>query len=243
MDSGSADIKGFLETSFLDWPGKVASVVFLPRCNYRCPYCHNHRLVTEPETYGSWSLETVLGRLERLRDWVDGVCVTGGEPTINPGLLPLLESFAQHRWPVKLDTNGSRPEVVEEILRRGLAEAFSVDVKAPLEPIPYRRNAGPGGDPAQVEKTLKLLAAAGVPVELRTTVHPKLLSVEELDRLARGIGEIFGPGVTWKLQRCRTQDVLDPALSDDPNPPETEIFDAWVRQIRKETFRGKLLGP
>lgn len=226
----TAPIKGFVENSFVDWPGKMAGVIFLGTCNYRCPYCHNHRLATNPEEFGTWPLDEVLGKLENLRDWLDGVCVTGGEPTISKGLIPLLELLKAKNWPVKLDTNGSHPEIIKEILDGKLAAAFSVDVKAPLEPIPYRRNAGPGSDPEKVRQTLQYLAKSGLPVELRTTVHPKLLSLDELKRLAGDIRTIFGSKVTWKLQNCRVEDTLDPALAGEP-PLDAEEFERWKGEL------------
>ncbi|HJX60180.1 MAG TPA: radical SAM protein, partial [Thermodesulfobacteriota bacterium] len=101
------EIKGFLETSFLDWPGKLCSVLFLPRCNFRCPYCHNHPLVLHPERYASIPLEDVLGRLQSFRGWIDGVCITGGEPTLERGLPHLIHELKGQGFSVKLDTNGS----------------------------------------------------------------------------------------------------------------------------------------
>ena len=138
-------IKGFLETSFVDWPGQVAAVVFLPRCNFRCPYCHNHGLVLHPEGLQSWSLEGILDHLDGYRDWVDGVCVSGGEPTIHPGLPDLLGALRDSGWATKIDTNGARPDVVAGLLDAGLLDALALDLKAPLEPIPYRRNSGWNG--------------------------------------------------------------------------------------------------
>lgn len=209
-------IKGFLETSFVDWPGKMAAVLFLARCNYRCPYCHNHRLVTEPDSLSDWPVALVLEKLEALRGWLDGVCVTGGEPTVSPGALELLRLFKRERWPVKLDTNGSRPDALGLIVSDGLAEAFSVDVKAPLEPIPYRRNGGAGADPEKVRESLALLAASGLPVYLRTTVHPSLLTLPELTRMAGQVNELFGRPVEIKLQAARVDETLDAALAGTP---------------------------
>ena len=225
------DVKGFLETSFVDWPGKVASVVFLPRCNYRCPYCHNHRLVTDPQSYVSWPLDNVLQRLCALRDWVDGVCVTGGEPTLHAGLPGMLRRLRDEGWAIKLDTNGSRPEVVGELLDAELLDAVSLDVKAPLEPIPYRRNGGEGANPEPVQRTLELLARAGLPVEVRTTVHPQLLSFEELRRLVDQAGSVLGDRMRYKLQRCRTEQTLDPAM-EETRPLDQETFDTWDAQLQ-----------
>jgi pyruvate formate lyase activating enzyme len=224
-------IKGFLETSFVDWPGRMASVLFLPRCNYRCPYCHNHKLVTDPDSLGSWPLEMVLDRLETLRGWVDGICVTGGEPTFNDNLIPLLQKLKDKGWPVKLDTNGSRPEVLKQVIEQGLACEFSVDIKAPLEPIPYRRNGGPGADPEPVRESLGIISRSGLPVELRTTIHPDLLSLEEVKRLASQTCEILGEGRVLKLQRCRVDDTLDPAMAQT-TPLEQDVFEEWAAKVR-----------
>ncbi len=235
------EIKGFLETSFSDWPGRVAAVVFVPRCNYRCPYCHNHRLVTAPETVPTWPVDAVFEALGRLRGWVDGVCVTGGEPTLHPGLPGLLDRFKEAGWAVKLDTNGSRPDAVAALVGAALVDAVAVDVKAPLEPIPYRRNAGPGADPEPVARTLGLLAGSRLPVELRTTVHPDLLSRDELVRLAGDLGRRFrgrSAPVRYTPQRCRVDDPLDPELAGR-SPLDPDAFDAWARAARAAFDAGR----
>ncbi len=236
---------GFLETSFVDWPGRVAAVVFLPRCNYRCPYCHNHPVVLAPESLVSWDPEGVLGRVGELREWLDGVCVTGGEPTLHRELPALLAGLRARGLPVKLDTNGSRPEVLEALLARGLLDAVALDVKAPLEPLPYRRNGGPGAEPDAVRRSLALLAGAEVDLEVRTTVHPALLSRAELGRLAETAGALLaGPrrGATrFTVQRCRAEETLDPGLKDRPGLPP-DAFDAWAREAREAFWgaRGRL---
>lgn len=236
MQQAKVEIKGFIETSFVDWPGKMAAVAFLPGCNYRCPYCHNHRLLTEPAVFSTWPLGDILKRLEELRRWVDGVVVTGGEPTIHPGLAGLLEAFRAAGWPVKLDTNGSNPEAIRSLLEKKLVTAVSLDVKAPLEPIPYRRNGGIGADPGQVIETLKVLADHELPVELRTTVHPKLLSLDELHRLAAQTTAILGPGYPLKLQPCRVGETLDKTLLET-EPPELELIDSWAVEVNRLTMR------
>ncbi len=228
------EIKGFLETSFTDWRGQVAAVVFLARCNFRCPYCHNHRIVTAPHEVPTWPWHEVEKRLVRLRGWVDGVCVTGGEPTIHPGLPALLERFRALGFRIKLDTNGSRPGVLAPLLEAGLVDQVALDVKAPLEPVPYRRNAGSGSDPEAVDASLRALERAAVPLEIRTTVHPALLSLEEVCRLGRDLGRRFqgrAAEVDWTLQRCRTDEVLDPQLRGAP-PLSPEEFEVWERAAR-----------
>lgn len=231
-------LKGFLETSLVDWPGKVAAVVFLPGCNFRCPYCHNHPLVLHPETLSSWPLDRVLERVDALRDWLDGVCVTGGEPTLHGGLAELLDVFRNRGLARKLDTNGSRPLVVERLLSAGLVDAVSLDVKGPLEPVPYRRNAGPGARVVDVAHSLELLAAWGGPVEVRTTVHPALLSRDELCRLAAAAGRLAGEGWVFTPQRCRTDDPLDVSLREQPPLTERECS-LWASEARAAFDAGR----
>jgi pyruvate formate lyase activating enzyme len=246
-------LKGFLDVSFVDWPGKVAAVVFLPGCNFRCPYCHNRDLVLAPEALACVPVEGVLARLEELGGWVDGVCVTGGEPTLHPGLPALLALFRRRGLAVKLDTNGSRPETLAGLLAAGLVDAVALDLKAPLEAIPYRRNAGPGADPAAVGRSLELLAASGLGVEVRTTVHPALLSRPEVVRLAAEAGTALashsGPGpVRFTLQRCRTGETLDPSLAEKPALTPEE-FAGWEQEAqerfaaRRHAAAGEEEGP
>lgn len=231
-------LKGFLDTSFVDWPGKVASVVFLPGCNFRCPYCHNHALVVGAGRLETWPLDLVLGKLAGMKGWVDGVCVTGGEPTLHEGLADLLRIFRDAGFAIKLDTNGSRSFVLRDLLSAGLVDAVALDVKAPLEPVPYRRNAGPGSDPDAVAETLGLLAAWGGWVDVRSTVHPDLLSRDELCRLAAHAGRALAgnPCARFTPQRCRTDDPLDPALRDRL-PLTPEEFAAWAAEAREEFGR------
>lgn len=234
----SPDIKGFIETSFVDWPRRVAAVIFLPGCNFRCPYCHNHKLVLEPESFGSWDLNWIFERLEQLRGWVDGVCVTGGEPTIHADLGKLLRQFKERGWEIKLDTNGARPAVLSDLLSKNLIDAFAIDVKAPFESIPYRNNAGPKADPLKVKKSLELTASSGKSINIRTTIHPDLLSIEELLRLAETSGDILARNgaakdeTTFTPQRARVEDPLDPSLgalqSFDPS-----IFNEWAALAQK----------
>lgn len=225
-------IKGFLETSFVDWPGKIASVVFLPGCNFRCPYCHNHRLVTDAESFASWELPRILSRLEELKGWIDGVCVTGGEPTLHEGLPELLSAFREGGMLVKLDTNGSRPRVLRELLQADLVQAVALDLKAPLEPLPYRRNTGKGADPEAVQESLEILGAWGGAAEVRTTVHPDLLSLDELCRLAAEVGRTLGASSRFTPQRCRVEEALDSALRSRP-AQSLEEFAEWSRIARQ----------
>lgn len=223
-------IKGFLETSFVDWPGRIAAVLFLGGCNYRCPYCHNRRIVLEPETLPDWPLDEILRRLGGRRNWVDGVCVTGGEPTVHPGLPGLLKILKADGWAVKLDTNGSRPQVLGGILQEGTVDAISMDIKAPLDDVSYRRNGGPGADPQKVAQSLALVAGSGIPLETRTTVHPDLLKKSDLKLISDQLKKALGKGHRNKFQNFAPGETLDPALSPFSLPTREE-FEKMLAEI------------
>lgn len=178
-------IKGFLETSLLDWPGKLAAVLFLPGCNLRCPYCHNHPLVIHPEGFKTIPLEYVLKRLEGLREWIDGVCVSGGEPTLNRNLPHLLGRIKAQGWAIKVDTNGTFPERLEELVERDLVDCVAMDIKAPLDERSYRRCAGVPVDISAIRQSISVLANGGIDYFLRMTVVPTLLTEEQIYEAAR----------------------------------------------------------
>ncbi len=204
------EIKGFLETSFVDWPGKICSVLFLPYCNFRCPYCHNHPLVLEPDRYRSIPLKQVLSRLRFFRGWIDGVCITGGEPTLHRDLPSLLEAIRSAGFEVKLDTNGSNPEMLEKLIRDKQVDFVSMDVKAPLDLVSYRRSTGSLPDLNAVRRSIEILKQGQVPYLFRMTVVPGLHREEDIERLARQLD--VGP--RFILQDFNPENPLDPSFCE-----------------------------
>jgi pyruvate formate lyase activating enzyme len=173
-------VKGFLETSFLDWPGKLTAVLFLPGCNFRCPYCHNHPLVMHPESLEAIPLKDILGCLRRLKGWIDGVCVTGGEPTLNPNLPLLLERIKAEGWAIKLDTNGSFPDRIKGLVERNLVDFFAMDIKAPLDSRSYNTCAGVPVDLPAIRESIAILADGVIDYTFRMTVVPTILTEEQI---------------------------------------------------------------
>ena len=173
-------VKGFLETSFLDWPGKLTAVLFLPGCNFRCPYCHNHPLVMHPESLETVPLNAILRCLRRLKGWVDGVCVTGGEPTLSPGLPLLLERIKAEGWAIKLDTNGSFPDRINDLVEKDLVDCVAMDIKAPLDSRSYSTCAGVPVDLSAVRESIAILADGVIDYTFRMTVVPTLLTEEQI---------------------------------------------------------------
>lgn len=129
-------LRGHQAVSLCDWPARVSTVLFLGGCNLRCPTCHNAQLAWHPETLPKISKSSVVSYLEAKKDWLDGVVLSGGEPSCVPGLEDLCAELIQTGLPVKLDSNGFRPKVLDALLSKGLIQAAAVDVKGPWEKYP-----------------------------------------------------------------------------------------------------------
>ncbi|MFH2011595.1 MAG: anaerobic ribonucleoside-triphosphate reductase activating protein [Pseudomonadota bacterium] len=212
-------IKGFLETSFLDWSGKIASVIFLPYCNFRCPYCHNHNIVLNPDKFETISLEYVLNRLKEFKRWIDGICITGGEPTLHPSLPDFIRKFRAENFLIKLDTNGTNPNVLRNLIIDKLVDYVSMDVKAPLDEIRYSRCAGVPVNLKNIKDSISILKDGIIPYEFRVTVVPSLLSEDDIVELAM---QIVGAD-KLTIQNFNPSDPLDPKLKDVTPYNEDEL--------------------
>jgi len=180
------EIKGFVETSLCDWDGCISSVVFLPRCNFRCPFCQNGELILDWEKLPTVELDTVKAYLAAHSDWIDGVVVTGGEPTLWDDLPSLLETFKGQGMKVKLDTNGSRPEAVRGLIRKGLVDFIAMDIKAPLDER-YNEAAGVKAPLENLKESIELIQDFGDAYEFRTTLVPGLVGEGEIRLIAEAV--------------------------------------------------------
>lgn len=174
---------GQVKSSFIDYPDKICTVYFTGGCNLRCPYCHNSPLIR-----GEGNVITedeVFRHLERRRNMLDGVCVSGGEPTLHPELMPFLLEVKKRGFLAKLDTNGTMPDVLEELIKNEAVDYVAMDIKAPFEK--YRKAAGRGIDIGKVQKSISLIRKAAVDYEFRTTVCKELLTEEDILNIAKYI--------------------------------------------------------
>ena len=196
------NIYGLMKMTLLDFPGRVACTVFLGGCNLRCPYCHNYELVTM-SVPPVMTEEELFSFLEKRRGLLDGVAVTGGEPCLDPGLPDFLRRIKNAGFPVKLDTNGTKPGMLEGILREGLADYVAMDIKN--SPEKYAQTAGlPRMDTASVSESIRLLMESPVPYEFRTTVVDEL---HEADDFA-AIGEWISGAERFFLQPFTDRDTV-----------------------------------
>ncbi len=219
------EIKGFLETSFSDWPGKLCSVLFLPACNFRCPYCQNHPLVFHPERYATIPLEDILDRLHFLGNWIDGVCLTGGEPSLHADLPVLVREIKRHRFLVKLDTNGSNPQRLGNLIEAEGVDFVSMDVKAPLDPFHYSRSTGIPVKLKPILESIEILKKGKVDYEFRMTVVPGLHKEKDI----RILGDQLKAGSRFILQNFNPENPLDPSMKNTlPYDPKI------LKKIEKE---------
>jgi pyruvate formate lyase activating enzyme len=199
-------IKGFIGVSQIDYPGRVVSVLFVGGCNFRCPYCHNADLVLRPSFRPTIPIEPLLTELERRRRFVEGVVLTGGEPTLYPALAGPLRTIQAMGFAIKLNTNGSQPDVLRDWLAQGLLDYVAMDVKAPRERYP--EVAGRDVDVEAISASVDPLRHCGLPHEFRTTVVPTLLDVKDVEAIARWIAETS----LYFLQQFQPNGCLDPRL-------------------------------
>ena len=184
------NIGGLQRSSTLDYPGYLSCVVFTPGCNLNCFYCHNRELLS-PEGE-SVDEAAVFAFLEKRRGLLDGVVISGGEPTLQPDLPEFLSELQKLGYRIKLDTNGQRPEVVAELLTKKLLDYIAVDWKAPEED--FLSVCGGRNGFCRTQETLSVLSVSDVPYEARTTLYPGL-SLEQLFGLAKALP----PLLTWRL--------------------------------------------
>lgn len=202
-------IKGFQGTSLIDYPGRIASIIFIGGCNFRCRYCYNWPLLSASDLPDN-DPDAVLRELAKREDFIEGVVVTGGEPTIHPGIIQLLKAIKNLGIDVKLDTNGTHPEILEWVIADKLAEYIAMDYKAPLDKL--ESVARIRGAEHKVHASAEILIKRAKRYEFRTTVHPQILTLDDIDSIA---DEIRG-AAAYYIQQFHRVDCLDPDLISDP---------------------------
>lgn len=209
-------IGGFKRFSLIDYAGYSSAVVFTKGCNFRCPYCHNPELIGSaagtppiPETEIFEFLETRRGKL-------DGVVITGGEPTLQPDILCFMRRVREMGFLVKLDTNGSNPRLVQEVIEEKLADFIAMDVKGPIEN--YCEVIRADIDTDTIARSIELIRSSGMEYEFRTTVVRSQLSEKDIMAIAKWIGGAR----SFVLQRFEAGKTLDPVFGNMKTyPPNT----------------------
>jgi len=208
------EIKGITNLSLVDWDGNVCSVFFVPNCNFRCPFCHNVALVLHPEREETISFEQVKNHLKKQRGWIDGVCITGGEPTLHSDLPDLCSKLKEMGFLVKVDTNGTNPVMIRELIDKGLVDYIAMDIKAPLTVEKYSKATGVNTEKllGKVKETVRTLLGSKMDYEFRTTVVPTLHEEGDIEEICRGI-EGCKKYILQKFDVSLGKKTLDPEFS------------------------------
>jgi len=214
---------GLQKTSLVDYPDKVASVLFTPGCNLRCPFCHNWRIAINPQPpflQEAAALEILEGR----KKYVDAVVVTGGEPCMHKELPRFLAKLKERGFTVKLDTNGFYPEVLEECLAN--VDYVAMDVKTCKEKYTLLG----AQDTTGLTRTIEILKTGKVPYEFRTTIVPQIVTIQDVT----GIGEMLKGSKNYALQQFISQDTLDKKFQG-LRPYSPEAIREFAETISKYT--------
>ncbi len=200
-------IGGLLKFSMIDFPGMISAIVFTKGCNLRCAYCHNPELIAfdSENAISAYNDEDILDYLSKRKNALDGVVITGGEPTMQPDLEDFISKIKDIGYLVKLDTNGTNPEVVRNLVEKRLVDFIAMDIKAPYEK--YSQVCGVEVDTEKIKRTREIIEKSGVKYEFRTTYYKTALNDEDI----KNIEQTVPPG-HFKVQECLPVKEAKPVL-------------------------------
>jgi len=232
-------IVGITNNSFVDYPGHIAMVVFLAGCNMNCYYCHNRDIIGKNKSNVLYAPELIIKNLEGKKDFLDGIVITGGEPTLYDDLPDFMREIKEKTSKlIKLDTNGTNPKMLELVLQENLVDFVAMDIKAP--PDKYNETSGAKIDLEKIERSIEIIKKSDIDYEFRTTYAP---SLEEADivKLAKWITKT-GEVKKYALQQYRNPNVqlIDNRLLIPAHPKEylTETLEKIKEIIPNSVIRG-----
>ncbi len=217
---------GLQKNSLVDYPGKLSSVIFFSGCNFDCPYCHNPELARgcaacPPDLTAA----NICDFLQQRQGFLDGVVVSGGEPTLQKDLADLCKKIKGFGYPVKLDTNGSRPRVLKNLINEKLVDYIAMDLKT--DPVLYQSYIKPDCGPDPLLASIRILMESGIDYEFRTTCVKPLVTLETVEN----ISQLIQGARLYALQRFRNREgeVLHPEFFGGP---ENEYSDAELMELK-----------
>ncbi len=214
-------IGGLQKTTLIDYPGKVAATVFLTGCNFRCPFCYSSELVL-PEKIKQQpviSSQDFFKFLEERKGFLQGIVICGGEPTLNDDLPQFCQRIKKLGYSVKIDTNGSNPEMLKKLIESGLADYIAMDIKAPKEE--YDESAGVKVDVEKIQKSIDILKEGKVDYEFRSTIVPGLHTEEDVISMA----EWLKGAKKYLLQDFRPEKTLNPEFEKIKSLPKEFLLE------------------
>jgi pyruvate formate lyase activating enzyme len=207
-------VKGFIKNTFIEYPGKIASIVFLSGCNFRCSFCFNPELIFDSDCLDDISEKDIFDFLEKQKKWIDALVISGGEPTINSELPEFIKKAKSMGLLVRIYTNGSNPKMIKDLIENKLVDSIAMDIKAPLDEESYEKITKINGIVKNVIDSISIIMKSEIDYEFRTTVVPGLHSEKDVESIAKSIkgAKLF------VLQRF----VPDKAMDDDLKKLKTQ---------------------
>ena len=214
-------IAGWQKVSLIDYPDKVSCVLFVSGCNFSCPYCHNPALVKGGRRSFFIDEQIAYDYLDDRKEFIDGVVISGGEPTICRDLICLCKKVKQIGYPIKLDTNGSRPQVIKQLIEKGLIDYIAMDIKT--DPLHYSPFIKKGQNPDQILASVQIIMESAIAYEFRTTCAKPFVDA----KIIRNIVKIIEGAMLYALQSFNNLKVLQPEFfkATDPGYEEDELMD------------------
>lgn len=188
---------GFQKNSLIDYPSMVSCVLFTQGCNFRCPYCHNPQLTGSRSPRSPIFEQDVFAFLSQRKKWIDGIVITGGEPTLQEDIFDFCRQVKDMGFAVKLDTNGSRPEIVQGLVNSRLVDYIAMDIKT--DPDQYAPIIAEVVDPEKIRESVRAILASGLDHEFRTTCVKPIIDAESV----RGIGKTISGAMRYVLQQAQ----------------------------------------
>jgi len=206
-------IKKMIKTSMIDWEGMIVSTLYVSGCNFRCPFCYNTDLVINAQSLPVISEESVLSFLVERKLFLDGICLSGGEPTLYSDIFEFLKKIKSYDFSIKLDTNGSKPARLKEIIEHNLVDYIAMDIKNCLNIDDYTRTTGIYRKQIikEIKQSIDMIMSSGIEYEFRTTVIPGFHNAEMIKSIAM---EIQGARRYILQNFLQSEEMLDPRLKD-----------------------------
>jgi len=211
-------IGGYQKLTLIDYPGKIAATVFTVGCSFRCPFCHNPELVLSAQFPAPNNMEEeFFDFLENRKGKLEGVCITGGEPTIQPDIVDFIKKIKKMGFLVKLDSNGTRPDVLMQVIKEKLVDFISMDIKN--SPGEYSKTVGTKADMEKIRLSVEMIMNSGIDYEFRTTVVPGIHTEKNFDEIA----EWIKGAKAYYLQEFRSIKIIDPTLKNKKNAKSIDL--------------------
>jgi pyruvate formate lyase activating enzyme len=226
-------IKGFIKTTFIEYPGKIASMIFLPNCNFKCSFCFNPELISDSEKIKDIDEKEVFDFLEKQKKWIDAVVFSGGEPSLSKDLPEFIMKIKKMGFLVRIYTNGTNPEMLRQLIDEKLIDSIAMDIKAPLTEESYEAVTNVKDMLEKVKKSISLIMDSDLNYEFRTTVVPSIHSEKDIEEIAKYVKDAN----LLVLQKFLPENALDNKLkklktqTDDEMEKLANISRKYVKNV------------